>query len=1259
MPNPFSVRVVVLVGLLAIVLPLVSRVVSSPFTLLLISPIILCIFAFSYFSLSIYLGWYLDTQRTQAPNHLHRAARPLAFSTPAAWQAVLTRSQWSQNTPKSLPPLYPESNEVSDALNDIISMIIRDFVNNWYSELSSSPAFPIAVTSVVHASLQQLTGRASNIDIYSLVVKRILPKVTAHIDHFRESELALRGAGLERKLTQSDELDLLLASRYAGKGAKLHPAVENLSTTFTRQTEEAHIRQLVDKALPFILPPKERNSKALKLVVREIVACAVLYPVVEMASDPDFWNRMIDQVAGAAIHQQQLISKVRNVLEAQLPRHNKEEETVGPTPVSGAMERITTRTSARQFESFLRSINRCSSLLDARRLKNDIVGEIRRTRLLLASHQKEDWIDGEKTEDVVAFLDRLYTAKRKVEDRIVVLGGEDESHQQPIPEAGLKAGISLRDILRNPNSLSYFMEFMDRRQRSLLVQFWLTVESFKNPLEAVDSDSSGEDEEIIQDPSTLTDAKEDITMINDLYFAGGKTHSALSAIPKKHVDAIRAFVLDPNPSATSQRKVRRSVLLSQRQIERSMEQDFDDFERSELWFRAIGDADFSASKITVDPYQSQRDKEAPLNISPGRPERQPLSQAPLMKQSLAISPQVPPSSEIAGLFGMQRSISSTSNQSNLSKISSGYVPSNIEVLMSPVDENSTSSHSRAPLFDDPEDEMQRQEEKRMEAIQAALTDIMALEEEEQRAAVRPSLHERRASEPLFNSASRRHDRPKKRQAVFDDAMDDVDDVEEPEREGSPDDQGSFALAAPGDLQLSYEIDRLGKKIAHLEAQDAMLDSLIKKAELTGDTQELRLLRKSKSSMTRELRQLNFQRQQYEQQESANRLVSERTKVNIINSTAADEGGKQVVRYLVEVQQLALDGNYTTGWVVARRYNEFHNMHNKLKERYALVRNLDFPGKRLVTSLSGSFLDSRKVALEKYLQSVIAIPIVCESDDLRLFLSRDSPFIAAAHQEAAASSKISTPFSGTDLVRNMYRSVAESIDDMFFGPSMLDVMIQRLTRQAAEFNGIVGSGVNDEDLVAQALNASGNAAPEATLMKLSGDLKPLDGETSSSSFISPICDLILAVFELHKKNNWLRRQAIVIILQQVLGGTIERKLRESAKMLLGPLKLLSYLGAFRDTLWPGGRLKPPSTPRSADEKLKTRDDANRKLSSLVPDLAANMIGRSNARRGARRIFAVLQNRRLNQHIMYTIIDEVFFALFPETALTQSTTKDRLP
>lgn len=160
-----------------------------------------------------------------------------------------------------------------------------------------------------------------------------------------------------------------------------------------------------------------------------------------------------------------------------------------------------------------------------------------------------------------------------------------------------------------------------------------------------------------------------------------------------------------------------------------------------------------------------------------------------------------------------------------------------------------------------------------------------------------------------------------------------------------------------------------------------------------------------------------------------------------------------------------------------------------------------------------------------------IPLVCESEELRGFLSRQVTLNESGAQIAARSPIL---FPGQEIVRTMYRSVAESIDDMFFGPSMLDIMIQRLSRQAAEFAGIVGSGVNDEDLVANAVKS-----PDETLMQMPGDLKTLGGESSTSTFTAPICDLVLSVFELDQKKNWLRRQAVLVILQQVLGGTIER------------------------------------------------------------------------------------------------------------------------
>ena len=47
--------------------------------------------------------------------------------------------------------------------------------------------------------------------------------------------------------------------------------------------------------------------------------------------------------------------------------------------------------------------------------------------------------------------------------------------------------------------------------------------------------------------------------------------------------------------------------------------------------------------------------------------------------------------------------------------------------------------------------------------------------------------------------------------------------------------------------------------------------------------------------------------------------------------------------------------------------------------------------------------------------------------------------------------------------------------------------------------------------------------------------------------------------------------------------------------------MAFITMFRDGLWPGGKLKAPSPPRTADEKSRTRDEANRKLSSLVPGM----------------------------------------------------------
>ena len=144
--------------------------------------------------------------------------------------------------------------------------------------------------------------------------------------------------------------------------------------------------------------------------------------------------------------------------------------------------------------------------------------------------------------------------------------------------------------------------------------------------------------------------------------------------------------------------------------------------------------------------------------------------------------------------------------------------------MSPVSEVSSNS-SRAPLFDDPDDELQRAEEQRMQAIQAALTDIMALEQDNND---KPPIAEDHREQDS-NHRMPRSNSDFKRRPVFDEDVDDDIDGDEDNSGEAGESQKAFQIPNPGDLQLSYEITRLGGNISNLQVQEAMLETLIKKA----------------------------------------------------------------------------------------------------------------------------------------------------------------------------------------------------------------------------------------------------------------------------------------------------------------------------------------------------------------------------------------------------------------------------------------------
>jgi sorting nexin-25 len=196
-----------------------------------------------------------------------------------------------------------------------------------------------------------------------------------------------------------------------------------------------------------------------------------------------------------------------------------------------------------------------------------------------------------------------------------------------------------------------------------------------------------------------------------------------------------------------------------------------------------------------------------------------------------------------------------------------------------------------------------------------------------------------------------------------------------------------------DTRLSLEIARLGELLAKLDEQDQILDQMIRTADLTGKESELQLLLRSQSDLRRELRATRFRKMQYEQQEIDYRLDPERTKLTIPHATVlAEEAGKQIVRYVVEVQQHSIEGEYLQGWSVARRYNEFWDLQHALKASPAVgpelkARNLDVPSKKLLPKLTDTFVEGRRVALERYMKVSTMTSDLFQGDWYR----RSSPF----------------------------------------------------------------------------------------------------------------------------------------------------------------------------------------------------------------------------------------------------------------------------
>jgi len=213
----------------------------------------------------------------------------------------------------------------------------------------------------------------------------------------------------------------------------------------------------------------------------------------------------------------------------------------------------------------------------------------------------------------------------------------------------------------------------------------------------------------------------------------------------------------------------------------------------------------------------------------------------------------------------------------------------------------------------------------------------------------------------------------------------------------------------------------------------------------------------------------------------------------------------------------------------------------------------------------------------------------------------------------------------DFVTRIYNSVADGMEEFLGNIPVLDQLsvagqnlISAATTQLANTNDTTQSDSLPRSGVLVVGQPNTDAEAEAELLAFENkELEP---------FVKPICDIFLETFELNRENNWLRGRAVVVVLHQLLGGTIERKVRESFDNLLSENNIVKYIDALKDSMWPNGRMKV-GVQRTDKDREKSRKEAATVLNTLVPELASSVVGRQNAQLAAKKVEGTLNNARL--------------------------------
>ncbi|CAL0335307.1 unnamed protein product [Lupinus luteus] len=176
---------------------------------------------------------------------------------------------------------------VEDAIDHFTRHLVSEWVTDlWYSRITPDKEGPEELVQIINGVLGEISGRMRNINLIDFLIRDLINLICTHLELFRaaHSKVKKQHKGSLTIECRDTELKLVLAAEN-----KLHPAL------FSAEAEHKVLKHVVNGLMSVTFKSGDLQCSFFRYTGRELLACAVIRPVLNLAN-PRFINERIESV---------------------------------------------------------------------------------------------------------------------------------------------------------------------------------------------------------------------------------------------------------------------------------------------------------------------------------------------------------------------------------------------------------------------------------------------------------------------------------------------------------------------------------------------------------------------------------------------------------------------------------------------------------------------------------------------------------------------------------------------------------------------------------------------------------------------------------------------------------------------------------------------------------------------------------------------------------------------------------------------------